>query len=91
MAREPLPQVLSLLSASNKSSSPKVRSKAAYCLSAALKHNTDAVRQMDTRGGWDILRDALQGTNLQCSLSYDGLTPRNEIQTLPFDRRPRFF
>lgn len=42
--------------------SAQTRSKAVYCLSNSLKHNAQAVRQFGNLGGWDVLREALNGS-----------------------------
>ena len=44
--------------------SSKTRSKAVYALSGLLKHNAAAVAQMAGAGGWDILRAALQDSDI---------------------------
>lgn len=59
----PLPALLSLLSPSP-TSSPKLRAKALYALSSLTKHNQPALRLFEDAGGWDILRGALQDSDV---------------------------
>ena len=58
----PLPTLLSFLDPSP-SSSVSIRAKAIYTLSGLLKHNSPAVKALDSPGadGWAKLRVALQG------------------------------
>ncbi|KZT21283.1 Fes1-domain-containing protein [Neolentinus lepideus HHB14362 ss-1] len=42
----------------------QTRSKAVYALSGALKHNAEGVRQLDAAGGWDIIRNALEDSDI---------------------------
>lgn len=55
----PLPVMLSSLSPS--SNSPKTRARAMYALSGLLKHNAEAVSQLNATNGWYTLRSALEG------------------------------
>ncbi|TCD67742.1 hsp70 nucleotide exchange factor fes1 [Steccherinum ochraceum] len=58
----PLTTLLSFLSPSV--SSAKTRSKAVYALSGLLKHNRAAVRQMEDAGGWEVLKGALEDSDI---------------------------
>ncbi|KAM5532526.1 hypothetical protein V8D89_013813 [Ganoderma adspersum] len=62
LALSPLPALLSFLSPSVRSG--KTRSKAVYALSSLLRHNAAAVVQMADAGGWAVLRDALQDSDI---------------------------
>ncbi|KAI0316470.1 armadillo-type protein, partial [Amylostereum chailletii] len=62
LSHDPLPAVLPLLSPSVRSAA--LRSKAVYALSGLLKHNASAVDQLEQTGGWDVLRDALQDSDI---------------------------
>ncbi len=62
LAISPLPVLLSFLSPTVRSG--KTRSKAVYALSSLLRHNAAAVVQMADAGGWTILRDALQDSDI---------------------------
>ncbi|OSD00060.1 hypothetical protein PYCCODRAFT_730518 [Trametes coccinea BRFM310] len=62
LALSPLRTLLSFLSPTVRSG--KTRSKAVYALSGLLKHNAAAVREMGDAGGWDVLRDALQDSDI---------------------------
>lgn len=62
---DPIPSILSILSPSYATSknqpSSQTRSKAAYALSSTVKHSAEAVKRLEEVGGWDILRNSLQG------------------------------
>ncbi|KAI0369329.1 Fes1-domain-containing protein [Pilatotrama ljubarskyi] len=62
LALSPLRTLLSFLSPTVRSG--KTRAKAVYALSGLLKHNAAAVRQMADAGGWAVLRDALQDSDI---------------------------
>jgi len=62
LALSPMPTLLSFLSPDVKS--PKIRSKAVYALSGLLKHNARAVRQLEDADGWDILKAALEDSDI---------------------------
>ncbi|KAI8990373.1 nucleotide exchange factor Fes1-domain-containing protein [Trametes punicea] len=62
LALSPLRTLLSFLSPTIRSG--KTRAKAVYALSGLLKHNAAAVRQMADAGGWAVLRDALQDSDI---------------------------
>ncbi|KAI0758916.1 nucleotide exchange factors-like protein [Fomes fomentarius] len=62
LALSPLRALLSFLSPTVRSG--KTRSKAVYALSGLLKHNAAAVKQMHEVEGWDVLRDALQDSDI---------------------------
>jgi len=62
LALSPLPTLLSFLSPSLPSA--KTRSKALYTLSGLLKHNADAVYQMEEAGGWEALKQALEDSDI---------------------------
>ena len=62
LALSPLPALLSFLSPAVRSG--KTRSKAVYALSSLLRHNAAAVVQMADAGGWAVLRDALQDSDI---------------------------
>ncbi|KAI1790546.1 nucleotide exchange factors-like protein [Ganoderma leucocontextum] len=62
LALSPLPVLLSFLSPAVRSG--KTRSKAVYALSSLLRHNAPAVTQMTDAGGWIVLRDALQDSDI---------------------------
>ncbi|PIL25864.1 hypothetical protein GSI_11617 [Ganoderma sinense ZZ0214-1] len=62
LALSPLPSLLSFLSPTVRSG--KTRSKAVYALSSLLRHNAAAVVQMADAGGWTVLRDALQDSDI---------------------------
>ncbi|KAL4077495.1 armadillo-type protein [Scleroderma citrinum] len=59
---DPLPAILSTLTPS--SNSAKTRSKAMYALSGLLKHNAQAVRQLNTTAGWHTIRGALEDSDI---------------------------
>ncbi|KIM51781.1 hypothetical protein SCLCIDRAFT_1224178 [Scleroderma citrinum Foug A] len=59
---DPLPAMLSTLSAS--SNSAKTRSKAMYALSGLLRHNAQAVRQLNAMAGWHTIRGALEDSDI---------------------------
>ncbi|KAH7882054.1 nucleotide exchange factors-like protein [Phlebopus sp. FC_14] len=63
LSLNPLPTLLSSLSPST-STSPKTRSKAVYALSGLLKHNALAVKQLDDIDGWQVLRGALEDSDI---------------------------
>ncbi|GBE86961.1 Hsp70 nucleotide exchange factor FES1 [Sparassis crispa] len=58
----PMPTLLAFLSPEVKS--PQVRSKAVYALSGLLKLNAPAVRQLEEAGGWEILKAALEDSDI---------------------------
>ncbi|KAI0324503.1 Fes1-domain-containing protein [Cubamyces sp. BRFM 1775] len=62
LSLSPLSTLLSFLSPSSRSG--KTRAKAVYALSGLLKHNAAAVNEMAHAGGWDILRDALEDSDI---------------------------
>ncbi|EMD30899.1 hypothetical protein CERSUDRAFT_120241 [Gelatoporia subvermispora B] len=62
LAHSPIPTLISFLSPSV--SSAKTRSKAAYALSGLLKHNAPAVRQLEEAGGWEVLKAALDDSDI---------------------------
>ena len=62
LALSPLPALLSFLTPTVRSG--KTRSKAVYALSSLLRHNAAAVVQMADAGGWAVLRDALQDSDI---------------------------
>ncbi|KAG8677924.1 hsp70 nucleotide exchange factor fes1, partial [Ceratobasidium sp. 395] len=62
LKRDPIPHLLSLLTSGDCAGS--TRSKVLYCLSGALKHNAEAVRQLDKAGGWEALKAALQDPDI---------------------------
>ncbi|KAG9125930.1 hsp70 nucleotide exchange factor fes1 [Ceratobasidium sp. 392] len=62
LKRDPIPHLLSLLTSGDCSGS--TRSKVLYCLSGALKHNAQAVRQLDKAGGWEAFKHALQDPDI---------------------------
>lgn len=62
LALDPLPVILSSLSPSTNSA--KTRSKAMYALSGLLKHNAQAVRQLNATGGWHTFRGALEDSDI---------------------------
>ncbi|KAG8720637.1 hsp70 nucleotide exchange factor fes1 [Ceratobasidium sp. 394] len=62
LKRNPIPHLLSLLTSEECSGS--TRSKVLYCLSGALKHNAEAVRQLDKEGGWEALKYALRDPDI---------------------------
>lgn len=68
LKHDPLPLIISILSPSEgtlgSKPSPETRSKAAYALSGALKHNANAVRRLGEIGGWDVLKAALQDSDI---------------------------
>ncbi|KAI0659587.1 armadillo-type protein, partial [Cubamyces menziesii] len=62
LALSPLSTLLSFLSPAARSG--KTRAKAVYALSGLLKHNAAALRQMADAGGWAVLRDALEDSDI---------------------------
>ncbi|KAG8699231.1 hsp70 nucleotide exchange factor fes1, partial [Ceratobasidium sp. 395] len=62
LKRDPIPHLLTLLTSGDCVGS--TRSKVLYCLSGALKHNAEAVRQLDKAGGWGALKAALQDPDI---------------------------
>ncbi|KAI0920623.1 hypothetical protein AcW1_002308 [Taiwanofungus camphoratus] len=58
----PVPSLLSFLSPSVKSA--KIRSKAMYALSGLLKHNATAVQQLQDANGWEVLKTALEDSDI---------------------------
>ncbi|ETW79995.1 hypothetical protein HETIRDRAFT_246122, partial [Heterobasidion irregulare TC 32-1] len=62
LSLDPLSVILSFLLPSVKS--VQLRSKAVYALSGLLKLNATAVSQLDHAGGWDVLRSALEDSNI---------------------------
>jgi len=62
LALSPMPTLLTFLDPSVKS--PKLRSKAVYALSALLRHNSTAVKQFDEAGGWQVLKAALEDSDI---------------------------
>ncbi|KAH9886752.1 nucleotide exchange factors-like protein [Cubamyces lactineus] len=62
LALSPLSTLLSFLSPAARSG--KTRAKAVYALSGLLKHNAAALRQMADAGGWDVLRNALEDSDI---------------------------
>lgn len=54
--------LLSFLNPSN--GAPKLRSKAVYALSGLTKHSAPALRQFADADGWDVLRGALQDSDV---------------------------
>ncbi|EPQ55957.1 Fes1-domain-containing protein [Gloeophyllum trabeum ATCC 11539] len=61
LAMSPLPTILSFLAPSVPA---QTRSKAVYALSGILKHNASAVRQLEEAGGWEVLRSALEDSDI---------------------------
>ncbi|TFK48222.1 nucleotide exchange factors-like protein [Heliocybe sulcata] len=57
----PMQTILSFLAPSVPA---QTRSKAVYALSGVLKHNAGAVRQLEAAGGWDMLRSALEDSDI---------------------------
>ncbi|KAF8529280.1 nucleotide exchange factors-like protein [Hysterangium stoloniferum] len=68
LKHDPLPLIVSILSPSEgtleSKPSPETRSKAAYTLSGALKHNANAVKRLEEVGGWGVLKAALQDSDI---------------------------
>ncbi|CAL1698181.1 unnamed protein product [Somion occarium] len=62
LALSPIPALLSFLSPSIISS--KTRSKAVYALSGLLKHNAAAVHQLHDADGWEVLKSALEDSDI---------------------------
>jgi len=62
LSLSPIPTILSFLTPSVES--PQLRSKAVYALSGLCRHNAPAVRQLDESGGWDVLRSALEDSDI---------------------------
>ncbi|TFY67417.1 hypothetical protein EVJ58_g1634 [Rhodofomes roseus] len=62
LALSPMPTLLTFLNPSVNSS--KLRSKAVYALSGLLKHNAAAVQQLDEAGGWQVLKAALEDSDI---------------------------
>ncbi|KAG8740705.1 hsp70 nucleotide exchange factor fes1 [Ceratobasidium sp. 414] len=62
LKRNPIPHLLSLLTSGECSGG--TRSKVLYCLSGTLKHNAEAVRQLDKAGGWEALKYALRDPDI---------------------------
>ncbi|OBZ74937.1 Hsp70 nucleotide exchange factor FES1 [Grifola frondosa] len=62
LSLSPLPDLLSFLSPTVKSA--KTRSKAVYALSSLLKHSAAAVQQLQDSNGWDVLKGALQDSDI---------------------------
>ncbi|KAI0830296.1 armadillo-type protein [Trametes gibbosa] len=62
LALSPLRTLLTFLSPTVRSGA--TRAKAVYTLSGLLKHNAAAVAQMESAGGWDTLRAALQDSDI---------------------------
>ncbi|KZT68029.1 nucleotide exchange factors-like protein [Daedalea quercina L-15889] len=62
LALSPMPTLLTFLAPSVKSS--KLRSKAVYAISGLLKHNAAAVKQLDEAGGWQVLKIALEDSDI---------------------------
>jgi len=62
LSLSPLPTLLSFLSPTVPSA--KTRSKAVYTLSGLLKHNANAVRQMQDADGWSYLKMALEDSDI---------------------------
>ncbi|KAH9853001.1 nucleotide exchange factors-like protein [Lenzites betulinus] len=62
LALSPLSTILTFLSPTVRSGA--TRAKAVYTLSGLLKHNAAAVAQMESAGGWDTLRAALQDSDI---------------------------
>ncbi|KAF8313308.1 nucleotide exchange factor Fes1-domain-containing protein [Cantharellus anzutake] len=65
LSRDPLPAVLSVLSSPDAVASPQTRAKALYTISGATKHNAEAVRKLESLGGWDVLKNALKDSSIQ--------------------------
>ncbi|KAF8586410.1 nucleotide exchange factors-like protein [Ramaria rubella] len=65
---DPLPVILSILSPTSSkwhiATASQTRSKAAYALSASLKHNALAVVRLSEVDGWEILRESLQDSDI---------------------------
>lgn len=59
LPESPLSSILSYLSPTESSSA--TRSKAVYALSGLLKHNAKGVGLLNHNGGWQVLKDALEG------------------------------
>lgn len=85
---DPIPLILSILSPSDSSSvnrpSSATRSKAAYALSGTVKHSAEAVKRLEEIGGWDVLRNSLQGMCVFI-LSSSLLNPFFQIPILLYD------
>ncbi|GAA98885.1 uncharacterized protein L969DRAFT_88935 [Mixia osmundae IAM 14324] len=62
LAKEPLPTLVALINST--AASAELRSKAIYCLSAALRHNDEAVVRFGELHGWLSLRVALHDPSI---------------------------
>ncbi|KAF8511860.1 armadillo-type protein [Gautieria morchelliformis] len=89
LTHDPLPTILSIISPSTSTGletedppSSQTRSKAAYALSASLKHNAAALIHFGDVGGWNVIRDALQGWYLIFIRCYSDITIRRKIAFL---------
>lgn len=64
LSLDPLPSILSQIKSTSRPAS--VRSKAIYCLSAALKHSAPAVEAFEKHSGWHALTFALEDPDITC-------------------------
>lgn len=63
-ALDPLPKLLSVLTSSDSSSSPELRSKAIYTISALLRHNPPQGARFAQLQGWEALNACLSDPSL---------------------------